>query len=63
MPSSKQASAALKVHSPAVYLREVKAVPASQSDGLQAADMLAGLVRTEEQSMATNKITVIKYPV
>jgi hypothetical protein len=54
-------SAALKDRSPATYLREVKAVPASQSDGLQTADMLAGLVRTDE-SLVTDKITIIHYP-
>ncbi|MDO9128995.1 MAG: hypothetical protein Q7U34_03935 [Anaerolineales bacterium] len=45
-----------------VRIWEVRVVPASQSDGLQTADMLAGLVRTEEQSLAIENIKVIKYP-
>ena len=45
-----------------VYLREVKALPASKSDGLQTADMLAGLARTGENLTQSEKLKIIDYP-
>ncbi|OIN96243.1 MAG: hypothetical protein COS37_00275 [Anaerolineae bacterium CG03_land_8_20_14_0_80_58_20] len=47
---------------PAVYLRDVKAMPASQNDGLQTADMLAGLVRTQSQMTSRVKLKIVRYP-
>ncbi len=44
------------------YLREVKAMPASKSDGLQTADMLAGLIRTGEKLTQSEKLKIIDYP-
>jgi hypothetical protein len=44
------------------YLREVKATPASKSDGLQTADMLAGLIRTGEKLAQSGKLKIIDYP-
>ena len=47
---------------PAMYLREVKALPASKNDGLQTADMLAGLIRTGAELSTSSKIKIIDYP-
>lgn len=44
------------------YLREVKAIPASKSDGLQTADMLAGLIRTGANLVSSEKMEIVDYP-
>ncbi|MFZ5819789.1 MAG: DUF3800 domain-containing protein [Chloroflexota bacterium] len=47
---------------PDIYLGEVKAVPASQNDGLQIADMLAGLIRTNAKSVRLKNLKILEYP-
>jgi hypothetical protein len=47
---------------PGIYLGEVKAVPASQNDGLQIADMLAGLIRTDAKSVRLKNLKILEYP-
>ncbi|GIK10178.1 MAG: hypothetical protein JETCAE02_02670 [Anaerolineaceae bacterium] len=46
----------------AAYLSEVKATPASKNDGLQTADMLAGLARTGNQLTPSKKVKIVDYP-
>ncbi|MFZ5909853.1 MAG: DUF3800 domain-containing protein [Chloroflexota bacterium] len=47
---------------PDIYLGEVKAIPASQNDGLQIADMLAGLIRTDAKSVRIKNLKILEYP-
>lgn len=45
-----------------VFLRSVKAVPASRNDGLQVADMLAGFVRNNPSAIKSSIVKLIHYP-
>jgi len=47
---------------PVIFIRDVKAVPANKSDGLQVADMLAGFVRTDLEWIQSQRIKIIEYP-
>jgi len=45
-----------------IFLRDIKALPASRVDGLQVADMLAGFIRNDPHSIRSVMIKVIQYP-
>jgi len=45
-----------------VFLRSVKAVPASRNDGLQVADMLARFVRNNPSAIKSSIVKLIHYP-
>lgn len=45
-----------------VFLRAIKAVPASRNDGLQIADMLAGFIRNDTSAIRSGMVKVIHYP-
>jgi hypothetical protein len=47
---------------PGTFLREIKAVPAGRTDGLQVADMLAGFIRNDPTSIRSGMVAVIQYP-
>ena len=45
-----------------IFLRDIKALPASRVDGLQVADMLAGFIRNDPHSIRSVMIKEIQYP-